>query len=100
MPPLQDEAPAEGARPAARLLPKLPSATLRGGVKGLMQMVLAQEINSVKLQPMIQAEVDRYLNRFVFDATTKPKLWHSEPADRAPLRVVRDESRDDDPTAA
>ena len=32
------------------------------GSKGLMQMVLAQEINSLKLQPMIQAEVHRYLN--------------------------------------
>jgi hypothetical protein len=70
------------------------------GSKGLMQMVLAQKINSLKLQPMIRAEVHRYLDRFVIDATTKPKLWHSEPVDRAPLRVVRNENRDDDPTAA
>jgi hypothetical protein len=68
------------------------------GLAGRAQKVLAQEINSLKVQQIVRAEVERYLARIKIvwsepSATAKPKK-------RPALYIVRKDATDQPPPTA
>jgi hypothetical protein len=62
------------------------------GRTGHIQTVLTQEINRLKVQQIIRAEVKRYLDRFTIVSEPHPSRQTAERKKRPPLRIVRNDS--------